>query len=79
MNKFVFLGIVLVIPLGLPTSAHAQSATECRQLECSGRHIECRSSNPVNKLKCEGDKEKWKKGCEVKKAACIAAGFVVGQ
>lgn len=78
MKKFAFLG-VLLLPLYPAAPARSQSATECKQLECSGRQIECRSSNPVKKLQCEANKEKWKKGCEVKKAACIAAGFVVGQ
>lgn len=79
MKIFSSLALVLLLSVILTAPVRSQSATECKQLECSGRHIECRNSNPIKKAQCEVDKEKWKKGCEVKKAACIAAGFVVGQ
>lgn len=69
---------VVCIALGcaslVASSAMAQTLfTECRQLECSGRQIDCGHKNPVDKIKCEANKSKWKANCETKKQACFAA------
>ena len=48
----------------------AADCTECKQIECSGRQIDCGHEDPISKVKCEADKELWKLNCEAKKAAC---------
>ncbi len=64
-------------PLALGTlilghGAALAQATQCKQIECSGRHIECRSGNPFKKFDCERRKAQWKAACEAKKVACLA-------
>ena len=58
------------------TLLHGPSAvaqmTECKQIECSGRHIDCGKRNPLDKLDCEKRKTVWKGNCEAKKKACMA-------
>ncbi len=51
-------------------SSAVADCTECKQIECSGRQIDCGNKDPISKVKCEADKEKWKLNCEAKKAAC---------
>jgi hypothetical protein len=73
MLRSPFIYGVLSCILLVPLSASAEVLfTECRQLECSGRQIACGNKGPVDKIKCEADKSKWKANCEAKKQACFA-------
>jgi hypothetical protein len=56
--------------LGSGTAAVAKPCKDCME-DCSGRHISCRSRNPVRKFDCERRKALWKGQCELRKAACF--------
>jgi hypothetical protein len=50
---------------------HASCAV-CKNIECSGRQIDCSHKSLLEKGNCELDKELWKKGCEGKKFICTS-------
>lgn len=65
----IMMAAVGVATLGAFSSANA-GITECKDIDCSGRHIECGRKLPWDKVRCEAEKAKWKAGCEAKKGAC---------
>jgi hypothetical protein len=67
---FVFTPVAIVLFAGSPALAECY---ECKEIECSGRQIECGHKDPLAKADCEVRKEKWKLNCEAKKGACQAA------
>lgn len=71
MLKLLAAALMLAMaPLTAP-AAHATRAEQCRAIDCSGRHIECRRGNPVAKWRCEERKARWKARCEIDKRVCM--------
>jgi antitoxin HigA-1 len=68
-NFFAFASVIFLLFSGSPAAA---ATTECKDIECSGRQIDCGNKSILEKPKCEIDKDAWKKKCEAKKAACEA-------
>jgi hypothetical protein len=65
----LFTAVAFLLSEAPPAAA---DCTECKQIECSGRQINCGDKDPVSKVTCEVNKSKWKANCEAKKKACEA-------